>query len=173
MTPKLISQAVTYAIMCHGRTNHKYNGEPYTIHLEMVSKVASKFLHLVDQDQHDVVIAAAWCHDVIEDTRQTYNDVKQELGVQVAEIVYALTNEKGRNRKERANDKYYEGIRDTPNAVFVKLCDRMANIEYSVETGSRMLDLYRKEHEAFVDQLFDEKYSEMFEAMRGLLFEND
>jgi len=168
----LLHKAVTYALKCHVETNHKYNGQPYSVHLQKVSEIAHQYKHLVPSIDYSVVASAAWCHDVIEDTRQTYNDVKEELGIEVAEIVYALTNEKGRNRKARANDKYYEGIRDVPNAVYVKLCDRMANIEYSAETGSRMLDLYRKEHEEFVDQMFDERYSEMFEAMREILFGN-
>ena len=38
-------------------------------------------------------------HDVIEDARQIYNDVRQQLGETVAELAYSLTNEKGRNRK--------------------------------------------------------------------------
>ena len=40
--------------------------------------------------------------------------------------MYALTNEKGRTRAERAGVKYYEGIRAVPYAPMVKLADRMA-----------------------------------------------
>jgi hypothetical protein len=82
-----------------------------------------------------------------------------------------LTNEKGKNRKERANAKYYEGIRNTPYAVFVKICDRIANVEYSKHSGSRMYDMYRKE---FVDFIFeldphgDSPYQEMIDYLRGL-----
>ena len=92
---------------------------------------------------------ACWGHDLIEDTRVSYNDVKDHLGQEAADIIYALTNEKGKNRKERANDKYYEGIRNTKGAVFVKLCDRIANVQYSKMTGSRMFEMYKKENESF------------------------
>lgn len=68
-----------------------------------------------------------------------------------AEIVYALTNEKGRNRSERANDKYYSDIRETPFAPFVKMCDRFANMSYSSMKNSRMIDVYKKELEHFLD----------------------
>ena len=69
----------------------------------------------------------------------TYNDVKkvagsmltEEQALMATEIVYALTNDKGRSRAERAGEKYYQGIRETPYAPFVKLCDRLANITYS------------------------------------------
>lgn len=64
-----------------------------------------------------------------------------------------MTNEKGRTRKDRANDKYYEGIRNTPYAVFVKLCDRIANVQYGIENGGTMVEKYRTENRHFVQQL--------------------
>ena len=71
-----------------------------------------------------------------------------------AEIVYALTNEKGRTRAERANERYYEGIRQTPYAPFVKLCDRLANVTYacSVDAGGdiRMKEVYKNEMGEFL-----------------------
>ena len=96
---------------------------------------------------------ACWGHDLIEDTRVSYNDVKEQLGESAADIIYSLTNEKGKNRKERANDKYYEGIRNTPGGVFVKLCDRIANVQYSKMTGSRMFEMYKKENLEFTKAL--------------------
>lgn len=163
MTPK------EYAIKCHADTNHLYDGKPYTVHLEKVVDVAVRFLHLIREPYHNVVIAACWCHDVIEDCRQTYNDVRDVTNPLVAEIVYALTNEKGKTRKDRANDKYYSGIKKNDLAVFVKLCDRIANAEYSKETGSRMLDVYRRENKEFRVQLYFSKFREMFDYLQEVL----
>jgi (p)ppGpp synthase/HD superfamily hydrolase len=156
----------------HRNTNHMYDGYiPYEYHLKMVNKVSNDFKHLLDdtkdyytgepyrgprRDQvtlQDACLIAAWSHDVIEDCRVSYNDVKNHLGQDAADIIYAVTNEKGKNRKERANDKYYEGIRNTPGAVFVKLCDRIANVQYSKMTGSRMFEMYKKENDDFIVQL--------------------
>ena len=106
-------------------------------------------------------------HDVIEDCRQTYNDVKTKTNEAVAELAYALTNEKGRTRKERANDKYYEGIKQTPFATFIKVCDRIANYEYSKQQGSRMAEMYEKEMSGFVAKLYDAKYEELFNYLTG------
>ncbi len=77
----------------------------------------------------------------------------QNLGKEEADIIYALTNEKGRNRAERGNDKYYEGIRNTPGAIFVKLCDRIANVQYSKMTKSRMFEMYKKENPEFMSKV--------------------
>lgn len=92
-------------------------------------------------------------HDLIEDTRVSYNDVKDHLGQEAADIIYAVSNEKGKTRKERANTTYYKGIRETPGATFVKLCDRIANVQYSKMTGSRMFEMYKKENSNFIQEL--------------------
>lgn len=162
----LEEKAKYYALKCHTATNHKYDGQPYEGHLQRVVDVANRFLYLTHC--HELVLAACWTHDVIEDCRQTYNDVKEVLDHDVAEIVYALTNEKGRNRKERANSKYYEGIRKTPFAMFVKICDRIANFEYSIEVKSKMADLYAKESNEFTQALYHPDFKPMFDYLNEL-----
>ena len=163
---------IQWCIEQHHNTNHFYDTYlPYEFHLRMVHQVAMEFKHLLDdtkdyftgeryrgpnQDQvtlQEACLIATYGHDLIEDCRVSYNDVKQHLGQEAADIIYAVTNEKGKNRSERANDKYYEGIRNTPGAVFVKLCDRIANVQYSKITKSRMFEMYKKENKHFTMSL--------------------
>jgi (p)ppGpp synthase/HD superfamily hydrolase len=165
----MIEKTKEYAIKCHSDTCHYYDTHLYSYHLEMVADVANKFIHLIPEKDRDVVISSAFCHDLIEDARVTYGDVLKATCLEVAEIVYALTNEKGKTRKERANDKYYEGIRNTQYATFVKLCDRIANVQYSMSQRSRMLEVYRKETPDFINTLYDEKYNEMFYYLETLV----
>jgi (p)ppGpp synthase/HD superfamily hydrolase len=165
---ELVSKAREYATLKHFETNHKYDGQPYDVHLKMVYDFACKYVHLLpDNKTISDVLAACWVHDVIEDCRQTYNDVKNVLGETVADIAYALTNEKGKNRKERANDKYYQGIRNTPFASYVKICDRLANVTYSKQNKGNMLNGYRKENDDFKKQLWSLAYQEMFDDLAG------
>jgi len=183
---------IQWCIDQHRNTNHFYDTYlPYEFHLRMVNQVGLKFKHLLDdtkdyftgepyrgprQDQvtlRGACLLATWGHDLIEDTRVSYNDVKDHLGQEAADIIYALTNEKGKNRKERANHKYYDGIRNTKGAVFVKLCARIANVQYSKMTGSRMFEMYNKENDNFTAQLgWDRKeshpYGEMFRYLNNL-----
>jgi (p)ppGpp synthase/HD superfamily hydrolase len=138
----------------------------------MVNNVYEDFQHLLDEELNDYCGKAVWGHDLIEDTRVSYNDVKNQLD-EAADIIYAVTNDKGKNRKERAGDKYYEGIRNTPGAVFVKLCDRIANVQYGKMTKSRMFEMYKKENDEFIRQLgWDRKeshpYGEMFRYLNNL-----
>jgi (p)ppGpp synthase/HD superfamily hydrolase len=149
-------EKIDYCIEQHRATNHMYDTYlPYEFHLRMVATAAKDFTHVhsVDPLWKETVEIAAYAHDLIEDTRTSYNDVKANLGELVANIVYAVSNEKGKNRKERANEKYYEGIRATPGATFIKLCDRIANVQYSKMTQSKMFDMYRKENENFINSI--------------------
>jgi (p)ppGpp synthase/HD superfamily hydrolase len=143
---------------------------PYEFHLRMVHQVYSDFKHLLDGtidyysgeqiinpvaqvSLNEACGRAVWGHDLIEDARQSYNDVKDVLGQEAADIVFAVTNETGKTRKERANAKYYEKIRNTKGAVFVKLCDRIANVQYGKLTKSRQVEMYRKENDQFLAEL--------------------
>lgn len=164
--------AKDYAVKCHNETNHQYDGKPYDVHLQMVVDNFHKFKHLLTlktPENLQIVEDACWCHDVIEDCRQTYNDVKKATNENVANIVYTLTNEKGKTRKERANEKYYEGIRNIRCADFVKLCDRIANIEYSKQNKSKMYQMYIDEMDDFLTKLQPEfHYNEMVSYLKSL-----
>lgn len=84
----------------------------------------------------------------------------KEIAIKIANIVYALENNKGKTREERANDAYYELITETDGATFCKLCDRRANIKYSKENGSDMFEKYKKENVNFIMKLKNSKYHE-------------
>lgn len=167
-TKNILEIAQEYATKCHRETNHRYDGEPYEYHLWMVHSYAMKYIHLIHPHDRLNVLAGAWCHDVIEDCRQTYNDVKNATNETVAELAYALTNEKGKNRDSRANAKYYEEIRKSNYATFLKICDRLANIDHSVQQGSSMAVRYEKESDKFRKELYREDFKEMFDDMEYL-----
>jgi (p)ppGpp synthase/HD superfamily hydrolase len=152
----MLEKIKSFAIKAHENVNHLYGNRPYAFHLNMVVEAAQAFIHHIPEADRDTVLAAAWLHDTIEDCRLTYNDIVELAGTPIADIVYALSNEKGKTRKERANDKYYEGIRHTPYARYVKLCDRIANVKHSQSEQSPMFAMYQKENENFVSKLFHE-----------------
>ena len=151
-----------FALAAHREINQLYDGYlPYEFHLRLVVKTGREFMRLVATDDHSVniILNALWNHDCLEDTLRTYNDLKNVVGVDAAEIAYALTNEKGRSRKERANAWYYEGIRTTPYAVFCKLADRIANATYGryIAADDRMYKMYQKEQADFEKNLAGEQ----------------
>ena len=174
---KTHSKKIEWCLEQHSSTNHFYDEYlPYEFHLRMVVQSAKDFEKLIPASKRYTVIMAAWGHDLIEDSRVSYIDVSKNLEEEVADIIYAVTNEKGKNRKERANEKYYEGIRKTSGAVFVKLCDRIANVQYSKMTKSRMFEVYKEENlkfEKMLGRYTENKHlEEMFRYLNDL-FENE
>ncbi len=156
------------AHLLHESVNQTYGKDlPYGFHLDMVADNAIKFGHLVCVRDEDVVpmMFGAYYHDSIEDARLSYNDVMKiskkymndEQAYMATEIVYALTNDKGRNRAERAGEKYYAGIRETPYAPFIKLCDRVANISFTCSNidsdNQRMKEVYKNEVPHFLSSI--------------------
>ena len=175
----------------HQSVNQIYGDNlPYGYHLDMVVEGVREYGHLVCAVEDDVLplFFAGFFHDSIEDARLTYNDVMrqarnvltEEQALMATEVVYALTNDKGRTRAERAGEKYYKGIRDTPYAPFVKLCDRLANVAYSCsgdEGGdNRMKAVYKDEMGHFLQAInphsSDQRFLvpvEMIEALAEIL----
>ena len=164
----IINEIRNDAHALHASVNHAYDRiRPYGFHLDMVVNWVRKYIEEVCESEQDVlpIYFAAFYHDSIEDARMTYNDVMkiakelmdEEQAYLATEIVYALTNEKGRNRAERANEKYFAGIREIPYAPFVKLADRLANTSYAFSKGTadslRMSKVYREELPGFLEAL--------------------
>ena len=164
----IINEIRNDAHALHASVNHAYDRiRPYGFHLDMVVNWVRKYIEVVCVSEQDIlpIYFAAFYHDSIEDARLSYNDVMkiakglmdEEQAYLATEIVYALTNEKGRNRAERANEKYYAGIREIPYAPFVKLADRLANTSYAFSKGTadslRMSKVYREELPGFLEAL--------------------
>lgn len=116
-------------------------------------------------------MASIWTHDLIENLgAYWYSKLKDRLGYDVAEMTFALTPLRGRIRRERYGDEYFKGINETGIAIFVKHCDRLANIFYSYTNGNDgKLAMYRKEQEYYESQLIGNRFVDMIELMKFLL----
>ena len=133
-----------------------YGRKPYHVHLLDVIQVLRRFVEWDNLTQE--MVDAAWLHDVVEDTDATVEEVKEKFGSRVAELVHAVTNEEGSNRKER-HLKTYPKIRDTTGAIILKLADRIANMEQTVSHDrlgrrpGKLFNMYLKEWDGFQEAL--------------------
>jgi|AntAceMinimDraft_12_1070368.scaffolds.fasta_scaffold37445_3 (p)ppGpp synthase/HD superfamily hydrolase len=119
-------------------SGQSYDIYPYTYHLKQVVKIANDFGY----DQR--VLVASGLHDVLEDTELSYKDIKKAFGEGLTEIVSAVTDELGRNRKER-KQKTYPKIIANSKATVVKVCDRIANVPgREIITQNCMLSFKRR-----------------------------
>ena len=140
-TRELISapeRAMHFATIAHG--GQIYNDEvPYVVHLQAVVTVLKRFGF-----SDPVMECAGFLHDTIEDTNTSYKKIATKFGTSVAELVFAVTSEMGRNRAEK-NAKTYPKIRGNDLATALKLADRIANVEYGMATDGGKRDMYVKE----------------------------
>ena len=96
----LVERARDFATAAHRGVGQlrKYTGQPYEEHLRRVAAI-------VERNTSDPeMIAAAWLHDVVEDTPATIEQVEREFGPGVRELVDALTDvsrPQHGNRRER------------------------------------------------------------------------
>lgn len=154
-----------------------YGDLPYTVHLDAVVDVVDECIdecidrllknNLLDEYRNFIselrkaLRAAAYLHDLLEDQgwAASYNDLKDKFPdsfpVSIADIVYACTAEKGKNREERFNDKFYLELRNTPYGSVVKGCDRIANMRASHEHKPSMYKKYLTERDDFVIKSMD------------------
>lgn len=162
----LLCKGMMYALKTHHKCGQKYDKKyPYYYHLEMVLHEAFQYLHLVDYDVK--CLLGALFHDLIEDCRLTFNDVKEMWGEEVADIVFACTELRGRNRKERHGPEYYKGLNGCEKGKYVKVCDVKANMTMGKRTGSSMFGKYQKEYPHFKKELYDEQFEEIFNSIEN------
>ena len=141
----LVDRAREFAINAHW--GQMYGTKPYLHHLGEVAHICSYF------KLPEYVKAAAYLHDVVEDTDITADQVSAKFGYEVATLVYSVTDESGENRKER-KAKTYRKILAHPYGVYLKLADRIANVKAcSTAKDTGMFKMYCKEAEAFEKEL--------------------
>lgn len=154
-----ILSARDFAVEWHG--DRPYGEEKYVVHLDRVAAILRK---LGAPEWH---IIAAYLHDVLEDTYCPIELIEQRFGYDVRRWVFAVTGE-GKNRKER-RQSILAKLAIEPDAALLKLCDRLANVEYSVEKGDvKKLAMYRKELPLY-DALFEAVSPELNAKLRRLL----
>ena len=152
----LVKEAAYMAISAHG--NQTYDGYPYYYHLEQVVDILKEYGYTEDK-----FIISGYLHDAIEDADVSYNDIRTKFGSEIAEIVYCVTDELGRNRQERKS-KTLPKIAGNKDAIIVKLADRIANLR-----KPKLKGMYTKEFKVFRDHLFIEGHAdEMWKELEEL-----
>jgi len=159
LTKKHVIEARQVAVKAHG--NQDYDGVfPYEKHLDDVVEVLKRFSIV-----HPKYLCAGYLHDVIEDGAVSYNKIKRHFGEEVAEMVYCVTDELGRDRAEKKR-KTLPKTASNPDAIIIKLADRIANIEH----GGK-IDMYAKEFNEFYMHLYtpNQLASPMWDHLKSLL----
>lgn len=165
-----IKEAKLFALFTHHSVRQSYDYYPYYFHVLDVAENTLKYAHLIETNEIEDAYIIALLHDVIEDCRLTYNDVKKRFGKTIADGVYACTEERGRNRDERHGEEFFNVLAKNKLGTFVKLNDNMRNANRSIVTGHSMLERYQKEYPKVKSKLYREDFKEIFDKLEKMLF---
>lgn len=119
-----VGQAFAFADKKHAGQHRKGSGEPYIKH----PLGTYRLLRALGIKQKDVLVAAA-LHDTLEDTDTTYNELKGEFNVTVANLVKDVSSDKKILFKV-GKEKYLADklIKMPAPSLTLKLADRLHNL---------------------------------------------
>ena len=151
----ILDRAIMFAVKAHTGTERRGKGYPYIVHpMEAVEIVAT-----ITKDQE--LLAAAILHDTVEDTNVTVDQIREEFGDRVADLVASESDEmpvgvseedSWHARKQAAIDRLSHASRE---AKIVAMGDKLSNMraiarDYA-EQGDKLWNLFhvkdRKSHE--------------------------
>ena len=146
----MIEKAYQVAAEAHKDQKRK-SGEPYIIHPLCVGII------LADLEMDKETIAAGLLHDVVEDTVMTYDEIKEEFGEEVAQLVDGVTKlgqlsysaDKVEVQAENLRKMFLAMAKDI-RVIIIKLADRLHNMrtlkymrpEKQKEKARETMDIY-------------------------------
>ncbi len=125
---EIIERAFHFAKEAHKGIRRR-SGEPYILHPIAVAKIASQEIGLGSTS-----ICAALLHDVVEDTEFTVEDIEQNFGKKIAQLVAGLTKISGGIFGDKASAqaenfrKLLLTMSEDIRVVLLKMADRLHNM---------------------------------------------
>lgn len=176
MNKHLVLKAEVFATKAHeGQTEKDEQKTPYIFHPKKVAEMVEISGGSVEE------IAAAWLHDVVEDTDVTIETIRNEFGEEVAHIVEGLTDLPEYTQLATAERKQKQADRvltESDSVRRVKLADQISAVELDSKNGlldkddrKRYIDGCKKiaENCKGISEFLDKKFNETYdEAVRFL-----
>ncbi|MCQ2512240.1 MAG: bifunctional (p)ppGpp synthetase/guanosine-3',5'-bis(diphosphate) 3'-pyrophosphohydrolase [Lachnospiraceae bacterium] len=145
-----IRKAYTFAQEAHG-DQKRHSGEPYITHPVEVAIILAE----LEMDKETII--AGLLHDVVEDTSTTLDDLKEQFGTEVAELVDGVTKltqikysaDKIEVQAENLRKMFLAMAKDI-RVIIIKLADRLHNMrtlqymtrEKQKEKARETMDIY-------------------------------
>ena len=120
---ELKEKALRFAIVAHKEQLRKSDNSPYVAHPIMVGML------LAEYGFDEAVIAAAFVHDVLEDTDMTREQLSEELGEDIATIVTSVSEDMSKEWEVR-KEAYAKSVAEADEATrAVSIADKIHNAE--------------------------------------------
>lgn len=162
MDSQLISKARELAFAYH--KNQMYGSRPYSYHLQKVVNIARFYSSLVPKEDLEDVICAAYLHDILEDTLCTQDEILRALNPRILLLIKLLT------KNGSDPESYFNQVAQDDLAIYIKLCDRYANVLACVYDGEdKKLAKYKEQNPMFNRILLRNNYKPIFEWIESYL----
>jgi len=141
MASPLILRAADFAARKHRLQKRKdEESSPYVNHPLAVALLLADVGGVNDPE----VLAAAILHDTLEDTETTPAELEAAFGARVRALVEAVTDDKKLRKAERKQLQIDHAGALSPDAVLIKLGDKIANVADVTHSPPSMWDLARR-----------------------------
>lgn len=128
----------------------KYTNAPYIVHPIEVAEIVRSVRHT------DAMIAAAYLHDVLEDTKVTEQELRAEFGDEITDLVVWLTDvstkDDGPRAVRKALDRAHLSLAPA-EAQTVKIADLISNTKTIVKFDPEFAKTYLNEKLAMLEVL--------------------
>ena len=127
LNPERLDKAYNFAVKAH-QNQKRASGDPYSVHPIEVANI------LTELKLDSATITTGLLHDTIEDTFATYETIKGEFGVEVADLVDGVTkisnleNTASSNSKAENFRKLILATSKDIRVLLVKIADRLHNM---------------------------------------------
>lgn len=144
MMTDIESRAHLFARAAHSAVGQlrKYTNEPYIVHPREVAEIVRTVAHTPE------MIAAAYLHDVVEDTGVTIEVIREEFGSEVSDLVGWLTDvsrpDHGNRAQRKAIDRAHTAAAPAA-AQTVKLADLISNTQSIMAHDPKFAETYLAE----------------------------
>lgn len=129
---EMVKKAKEFAEQAHAGQTRKTSGRPYFGHPMRVARI------LAEAGMAPHVVAAGFLHDVVEDTSITMEEIHQQFGASVSNLVAFNTEDKDKTWEERKSHTLDHLITGTIEQKALVVADKYANLLEMVEDASEL-----------------------------------
>lgn len=143
-------KAINFAKGAHGKQRRKYTGVPYWNHCLNVAMLVGDVI--ADEE----VLQAAILHDTLEDTNVSHEDLVEEFGERVANLVLEVSDvsrpEDGNRAKRKELDRAHYA-KSSPEGATIKIADLIDNTRTIATYDKDFARIYLPEKERCLEIL--------------------
>ena len=142
---KKIKEAIKFLVLAIEKSGH--NSKPVIIHSIRVG------LHLDELGYKQKIVIAGILHDLLEDSETTFEEIKQNFGPQIANLVQANSFDKNiKDKKKRYQQTLTRCLKAGKEALIIKAADILDNSHYyHLANGKKLRQWLVEKMKHFID----------------------